>query len=77
MTDDEANAFDGWHEHSNAGGDSHCCPHCHRSSQLSVTAPYDAPEVVKCPGCGEEFVAWIAEVPVGFSAKLPELAEAD
>ena len=77
MSDAEADSFDGMHDHSNAGGEQHCCPHCYKSSSVDGREPYDDPNVVECPECGKEFLAWTAEVPVAFTAKLPAPADAD
>ncbi len=77
MTAAEAEAFDGCQDHSNSGGSHHCCPQCLESSEVDGREPYDDPNVVKCPRCGTEFLAWTAEVPVAFSARLPATADVD
>lgn len=71
LTDAEADAFDGCEDHKNPGGEIHCCPHCLEGSDISVFAPYDDPDVVECPKCGMEFIAWTVTAPVACSAKLP------
>lgn len=77
LTTAEAERFDGMHDHSNSGGDHHCCPYCFASSEVDGREPYDDPNIVECPKCGAEFLAWTAEVPVAFSAKLPVTADND
>lgn len=78
MTQAEAERFDGMHDHSNPGGTHYCCPSCYESSEIATRdGCYDDPDVVACPKCGTEFAAWVAEVPVAFTAKLPAPADVD
>lgn len=77
MSNAEADDFDGMHDHSNIGGTHHCCPNCFESNEVDGREPYDDPNIVECPKCGAEFLAWTTEVPVAFSAKLPAPAEVD
>lgn len=73
MTDAEYSHFDGCEDHRNTGHDHHCCPYClesHYVGALDIWS-YDDPDVVKCPKCAAEFVAWIVTAPVMCSAKLP------
>lgn len=72
LTEGENDAFDGFAEHYNSKAE-FCCPHCLESSKNDDVDRQFCK--MKCPSCGQYFVAWVDQEPVYKSAPLPQIID--